>query len=139
MKYLKEYKFSNDLESSLRDALVEISDDREIDLRFIELIARGSAGTFMGGKPGKKRIYLGVVIDDLFDVSNTDIDYTIENREKITKTWEEIFRLLEIFKSALERCNIEYKSIRFEHGSEYTNSDGDHINTPLTLRIRTDI
>ena len=45
MKYLKEYKFSNDLESSLRDALVEISDDREIELNFFELTKYGSGGT----------------------------------------------------------------------------------------------
>lgn len=136
MKYLKEYKFSNDLESSLRDALVEISDDREIELNFFELTKYGSGGR----KPsGKKRICLDIVIDDLFDVTDNNIVYTTESREKITKTWEEIFRLLEIFKSALERCNIEYKTINFEQGSDDVDNDGDPIYFPLRLRIITDI
>ena len=79
------------------------------------------------------------MIDDLFDVTDNNIVYTTESREKITKTWEEIFRLLEIFKSALERCNIEYKTINFEQGSDDVDNDGDPIYFPLRLRIITDI
>jgi len=122
MKYIKEYN-SDNMEEHLKDALTEISDDREIDLKIISKF---------------NRIYLAIIIDDLFDVTDHSIEYTPETKEKITKTWEEIFRLLDIFKSALDRCDIEYKSIYFEQESEDVDSDGDPYDAPrppLTLSI----
>ncbi len=105
-------------EDSIRDALTDISDDREIS---IIVANRGDC-------------FIQINIKDLIDVTKPIfLDESAKN--SVLDTWNKIFDLVEEVKVAMDRCQIEYRKITFCPRSKTYDNDGDEIEIDLTLFI----
>jgi hypothetical protein len=116
-------KFNDPIEDIdlLKDALSSISDDREISLWWTS-----------------SKIYISIIIKDLLIVSDQSMMSYTENgstKESILNTWETIFQLIEEVKSALRKCNIEYKSVLFAPKTFTFNNDAEEVEIDYTLFI----
>jgi len=105
-------------EDAIRDALTDISDEREIS---IIVANRGDC-------------FIQINIKDLTDVTMV-MKYNESTKNSILETWNKIFDLVEDVKVAMNRCQIEYRQITFCPKSKTYDGDGDEVKIDLTLFI----